>query len=124
MENNNLKKCSECKQECCKSVIVEVDEPTTIGDWEDIKWQVAHKNVKVIRDNEKDWCIEFLTNCNNLNKDGTCKIYSKRPVMCKNHDSEACVINGEGDYYEIIFHNIGDVEKYLAEHPDAIKEAE
>ena len=114
------KTCEECKQECCRSVIVEVDEPTTKGDWEDIKWQVAHKNVKVIRDNEQAWCIEFLTDCNHLAEDGKCKIYEKRPAMCRNHSSETCVINGEGEYYEVILGSIEDVEKYLEENPDAI----
>ena len=118
------KTCEECKQECCKSVIVEIDEPTTKKDWEDIKWKVAHKNVKVLKDNEEDWCVEFLTDCNHLREDGGCEIYDKRPEMCSGHSPETCVINGEGDYYEIIFHNIKDVEKYLSEHPEEIKDEE
>ncbi len=123
VENNSRDKtCKECNQECCRSVIVEMDEPTTSGDWEDIKWQVAHKNVKVILDNEDAWCIEFLTDCNHLDENGACKIYDKRPAMCRGHSPETCVINGEGDYYEVILHSIEDVEKYLQEHPDAITE--
>jgi len=101
-----------------------MDDPTTIEDWEDVKWQVAHKNVNVIKDNEDDWCIEFLTDCDHLQKDGKCEVYHKRPTMCKNHDPEACVINGEGDYYEVILSSIEEVEKYLTENPDAIKEEE
>jgi len=115
------KTCEECNQECCRSVIVEIDEPTTKEDWEDIKWQVAHKNVKVIKDNDKDWCVEFLTDCNHLAENGKCEVYDKRPKMCNSHDPESCIINGEGDYYEIIFHSIEDVEKYLAENSDVIE---
>lgn len=117
-----MKTCEECKQECCSNVIIEIDEPETIEDWDDIKWQVAHKNVRVIKDNDDDWCIEFLTTCDEMDENGKCKVYEKRPKMCRNHDSETCVVNGEGEYYKIEFNNIKDVEQYLLEHPDAIKE--
>lgn len=115
-----MKTCDECNQECCNDVIVEIDEPTTREDWEDIKWQVAHRNVRVIKDNEGDWCVEFLTRCEMMAPDGKCTIYEKRPTMCRNHEPETCTINGEGSYYEVILNSIEDVEKYLAEHPNAI----
>jgi len=113
--------CSECNQECCKSVVIEIDAPETLRDWEDIKWKVVHENLRVIFDNDNSWCVEFLTMCKHLEKDGKCGIYSKRPKMCREHDFEACILNGEGEYYKIILEDIGDVEKYLAENPGAIK---
>ena len=119
-----MKTCSECNQECCKSVIVEIDKPTTHEDWEDVKWQVAHKNVQVILDNDDSWCIEFLTPCEMMLENGKCTIYDKRPLMCRNHSAETCVINGEGDFYEVVLNSIEDVEKYLAEHPEAISDEE
>lgn len=119
-EEKRFKNCFECNQECCKSVIVQIDDPETFEDWEDIKWQVAHHNVRVIKDNCGDWCVEFLTECDEMADDGKCKIYEKRPQMCRNHSAETCVINGEGEYYEVVFDCINDVEKYLEEHPDAI----
>ncbi len=119
-----MKTCSECDQECCKSVIVEIDEPKTRGDWEDIKWQVAHRNVQVILDNDDDWCIEFLTPCEMMDENGKCRIYEKRPKMCMSHDPESCVINGEGDYYQVVLSCIEDVEEYLRKHPEAISDEE
>lgn len=118
------KTCFECNQECCKSVIIEMDKPETREDWEDIKWQVAHKNVQVILDNEDAWCIEFLTECDEMDENGRCKIYDKRPDMCRNHSSQRCAVNGEGSYYEVILKSIKDVEDYLKEHPEMIKEEE
>lgn len=115
-----IKNCSECNQECCKSVIVEIDKPETLQDWEDIKWQVAHKNVRVLLDNEASWCIEFLTECDEMDENGRCKIYDKRPKMCREHSSENCIVNGYGDYHELLFECIQDVEDFLKKHPEAI----
>mgnify|MGYP006306461701 CR=1 FL=1 len=123
-EKNLMKNCFECNQECCKSVIVEIDEPTTKRDWEDIRWKVAHKNVQVILDNEDDWCIEFVTDCDQMDEQGRCKIYEKRPDMCSSHDPDDCIVNGDGEYYKLIFKNVKEVEEYLARHPEAIKEQE
>lgn len=114
------KTCEECNQECCKNVIVQIDTPETQEDWEDIKWQVAHENVRVIKDNEDDWCVEFITRCKHQASDGKCVIYENRPSICRAHDSECCIVNGEGEYYEVILSSIEDVEKYLKENPDSI----
>ncbi len=124
-ENNEVfrpKNCFECNQECCKNVIVQMDEPETEDDWEEIKWQVAHDNVRVIKDNDDDWCVEFLTTCSHQASDGKCMIYENRPGKCREHSAENCIINGEGEYYKVILNTIEDVEKYLRENPDAIGE--
>ena len=117
-----MKDCLECNQECCRSVVVEIDEPETEREWDDIRWQVAHKNVNVFLDNDDDWCIEFFTDCEQLDENGRGKIYEKRPRMCRDHDPESCEVNGDGRYYKLIFRSIEDVEKYLKEHPEKIKD--
>ena len=114
--------CSECNQECCRNVIVQIDEPETEKDWGDVKWQVAHENVRVIKDNCGDWCIEFVTGCTHQAADGKCMIYEKRPSMCRGHEAETCIINGEGSYYDVILNSIKDVEKFLEENPEAIQD--
>jgi len=117
-----MKNCFECNQECCNDVIVEIDQPVTVEDWEEIKWKVSHENVRVILDNDDDWCVEFLTKCKYLGNDGKCTIYGKRPAVCKNHDPETCVVNGGGSYYKVILENIGDVEDYLKKHLESLEE--
>ena len=119
-----VKNCFECQQECCKSVVVEIDKPETRQDWEDVKWKVAHRNVRVLLDNEGDWCVEFLTECDEMGEDGKCRIYNKRPDMCRGHSPDNCIVNGEGEHYEVLFNCISDVEEYLRKNPDAIKEDE
>ncbi len=117
-----MKTCNECGQQCCRSVIVQIDDPTTFEDWEEVRWKAAHKNVWVIQDNEGDWCVEFFTDCEHLKENGACKIYNKRPHICSDHGMDECIVNGEGDYYQLIFKTSDEVEAYLEKHPEVIQE--
>ncbi|MFH1873764.1 MAG: YkgJ family cysteine cluster protein [Pseudomonadota bacterium] len=117
-----MKSCSECGQQCCKSVIIQIDDPTSFQDWEEIRWKAAHKNVWVIKDNEDDWCVEFFTDCEHLQENGECTIYHKRPFICSEHAPDECIVNGEGEYYKLIFKTSAEVEEYLTAHPEAIQD--
>ncbi len=56
--------CDNCPDStCCRDVTVEIDEPETLEEWDEIRWMVAHKNVAVYKDNEDDWVVEFNTPC-------------------------------------------------------------
>ncbi|MFH1972279.1 MAG: YkgJ family cysteine cluster protein [archaeon] len=105
--------CDQCDGECCRDVTVELDEPEDMKDWEDIRWMVAHENVSVYLDNEDDWVVEFRTPCTQLDKNNKCKIYNKRPDMCKNHEEDNCVKNGEGDVHKLKFDTIEEVDEYI-----------
>ena len=111
----DLTTCDKCKAMCCRTVTVEIDKPTRPEDWEDIRWQVAHKNVSVYLDNTNDWVIEFKTNCEHLDDKWRCKIYNDRPKMCREHELEECEINGEGNIAQVMLNSIEDVDKYLQE---------
>jgi len=100
--------------------MVEIDKPETKEEWDEIRWKVSHKNVNVVLDNDDDWCVEFLTDCEHLGEGGQCDIYDRRPQICREHEPETCVINGEGNYYQIILKTIEDVEEYLLNNPDAL----
>jgi uncharacterized protein len=109
----NEKQCKNCKAKCCKEIAVSIKTPKTEKDWDEIRWLVAHKNVQVYKDLENDWLVEFFTSCEQLNKKNKCKIYEKRPLTCKKHQSKDCIITGPNDYYKILFKNLEEVEKYL-----------
>jgi hypothetical protein len=47
--------CSNCNGKCCRYVAVEIDKPTTLKDFENIKWFVCHKNVNVFIDDDNSW---------------------------------------------------------------------
>jgi len=105
--------CKKCNGECCKYIATYIDKPKNREDIHHIRWFLCHKNVKICIDDEKDWYIEFITPCKYFGKDKKCKIYDKRPDICRKHGVDECDINGEGDAYEKEFHNVKEFEEYV-----------
>lgn len=104
--------CLECNGECCKRLAIDIDEPEDEEDLEDLKWYLYHKGVSVYRDEEGDWCVQFETKCKQLNEKNLCKIYEKRPAVCRKYPSEKCEMNNENDCTEY-FQDIKDVDNYI-----------
>jgi Fe-S-cluster containining protein len=109
-----LKTCMDCNGKCCRYVITEIETPKDLGDFEDLKWYVAHKNVNVFVEKDKSWNLEFVTPCKHLDKNNRCKIYKKRPQTCKDHLGKDCELNNPPT--ELFrFKEIKDVEEYIEE---------
>jgi Fe-S-cluster containining protein len=104
--------CKGCPALCCKFVAVELEEPEDEEDWDEIKWMLCHENITVYKDNDEDWVAEFETRCKMLDENDHCKIYDKRPQLCRDHDPESCVRHGDGDVYIILFEKPEDVDEY------------
>ena len=81
--------CNECGH-CCTYIAVEIDNPSTFEDYDNIFWYLAHKQVSVYIDFEGDWFIEFETVCDNLSDAKTCDIYETRPHMCSSFSWDEC----------------------------------
>jgi uncharacterized protein len=106
------KTCRECNGKCCRYVTTELDTPKTQRDFEDIKWFVAHKNVTVFVEKDGQWYVEFITPCKNLGDDNRCKIYEKRPEICRELTHDECEFhNGYTELFQ--FKEIKDVEEYM-----------
>lgn len=104
--------CENCAALCCKYIVLDIDTPEELKDFENIKWYVVHKNTEVFVDDEGVWNIRFLTKCDQLDKNNKCKIYQTRPEICKEFSSKTCPQNKE--YEEILtFKKIEDVEDYI-----------
>lgn len=111
-EMKNKELCSGCSAKCCKYVAIEIDCPEELEDFEDIKWYVAHENINVYVDEDDEWHVEFITRCKYLDEDNLCKIYSKRPSICKQYCQDECPHHNE--YSEkFVFTDIEDVENYI-----------
>jgi Fe-S-cluster containining protein len=87
-----------------------LDKPKTKEDFENIKWHIYHKDVQVYIDVDNDWYVEFLTPCENL-VDNKCKIYDKKPPLCRDFTVEECEKNKKE--VEVLFKTVKDYEKYL-----------
>lgn len=108
-----MKKCVDCNGKCCKYVAVEIDEPETKEDWEEIRWFLCHENVVVYKDNDGDWLVELRTKCKYLGENNKCGIYDNRPQKCMEHDIESCELNGDGDIGDPLFKSVEELEEYL-----------
>ena len=86
--------CKGCNAQCCRYVAVELDDPDTEEEWDEIKWMLHHENLTVYKDNDGDWLVEFKTDCKNLDEQGNCKGYTTRPNLCREHSVESCVRHG------------------------------
>jgi len=112
---SNKKLCINCDGKCCKYVATQIDKPETKSDFENIKWYVCHKNVNVFVDSEGDWYIEFLTTCEFLEENNKCKIYEKRPKICRKYSTDECLFHNDNYEEKYTFMTIEDVEKYVKE---------
>ena len=81
--------CFECAA-CCKYVALEIDEPTTMKEYDYIRWYLYHAGVSVFVDFENAWYIKFETRCDNLTSQGLCGIYDTRPKLCRDFDWREC----------------------------------
>ncbi len=111
--------CVECKGACCKYVSLEIDCPGDLEDFENIRWYVIHKGVRVYVEEDGSWNLEFSTPCKYLSGEGNCKIHEnsgevglKRPSICKNFSIEECPFYN--DYKEIYSFNCAEeVDEYI-----------
>jgi hypothetical protein len=108
--------CRDCSAECCKHIAIPIDEPETWEDLERIKWYISHENVSVYKDVEGDWLVEFLSKCGQLNGN-RCMAWGtdKYPRICSEYEMKTCVMNEEGEYWDILFKTAADVDAFAAE---------
>ncbi|MGB2599720.1 MAG: YkgJ family cysteine cluster protein [Candidatus Omnitrophota bacterium] len=106
-------KCRKCESKCCRYFGLQIDPPKTKNDFENIRWFLAHKGVAVFVEKRK-WYLEIGSKCQFLIKNHACKIYDKRPLICREHSPTTCE-NALGKYYhEHVFKNMAEFDKYLA----------
>jgi len=120
-----MEKCSQCQALCCKYVTVDLPAPKDGYDYDEIRWFLLHENVIVYkRDDEKNWRIEFRTNCRYLDKEGNhCRKYNERPVVCREYTTEECggmdELSSEG--CEVYMETEEDLKVYLEQKfPDYV----
>lgn len=107
--------CFKCKAQCCGHVAVPIDKPTTEGDFDDLRWYLAHKDVTVfVEDN--DWYICFTTPCRFLKKNYRCGIYETRPTICRKYKTDTCEGTSTDDPYDLKFDTVEQVETYAKEY--------
>jgi Fe-S-cluster containining protein len=103
--------CDKCAALCCQYFALEIDKPTTVEDFDNIRWYLVHQNVVVFVENKK-WYLGVLNKCKNLMEDNRCAIYEERPRICRGYSTDNCDYHG-GDYgYEKLFTSAEELRAY------------
>lgn len=102
-------KCILCNG-CCNYITIPIDPPTN-ENFDLYKWYLYHKNIEMYLDHDNQWHLLIKTPCENLETDGTCKIYEKRPNICKEYDPNNCSRTGKD--YQILIKKAKQLENYI-----------
>ncbi|MFI5319399.1 MAG: YkgJ family cysteine cluster protein [Myxococcota bacterium] len=81
--------CFECAK-CCTYVAIEIENPSTNAEYDQIVWYLYHQGVEIFVDWESAWHVLFRTRCENLTSAGMCGVYDQRPAICKDFDWREC----------------------------------
>jgi len=106
-----LATCQRCRATCCTYMAIEIDAPTTLADFENIRWYCAHKQTWVFKD-AGSWFVVFDTPCEQLQADYTCGIYDTRPQVCREHKFGECDYFLRGEF-DLELRSLEAVEAYL-----------
>jgi len=91
--------CAQClPAKCCRYFSLEVDRPRSKRDYDDFLWMLAHENVSIYVEGKK-WFLMVHNQCHFLDTDtNMCKIYDKRPKMCREHSVDDCEWHGPYEF--------------------------
>jgi Fe-S-cluster containining protein len=98
---------------CCRYFALPLETPEDKGDYDDIRWFLCHKDISVFVE-DSDWYISIKNKCKHLSeKDYRCRIYAKRPRICRGYRHSKCdYVEGKYDY-ELHFTSDKEMEEYI-----------
>lgn len=109
---STLIKCDECRGDCCDGMILEIPKPRTKKDYEDIRWYLYHERTHVYIDRDGDWMAEMHLPCRHRDAHGgKCRIYNRRPPMCREAGHDECEMNE--DDAKVRFHTVKEYDAWL-----------
>ncbi|MBN1886066.1 MAG: YkgJ family cysteine cluster protein [Candidatus Krumholzibacteriota bacterium] len=104
--------CDECiPAKCCMYLSIEIDEPEDKGDWDDLLWMIAHRDIEIYMDEDR-WYMMARNPCRFYTPDRGCLIYPKRPRICRGHTHQDCEFENDYDF-ELHFHDYEELERYI-----------
>lgn len=95
IKKNACKRCSKC----CLYFAIPMDPPEGEDDFDDLAWMLVHEGVS-IHVGEDQWEIVVKNKCKYIDPKKGCKIYDRRPNICRDHKPGECDANAtnEGDF--------------------------
>jgi Fe-S-cluster containining protein len=104
--------CRTCSAKCCQYFALQIDTPRTREDFESLRWYIAHKQTNIFFEKRK-WYLEVTTACRFLTKDRRCKIYHKRPKICREHSTVSCEHTAGEAEHEIYLRSFEELDDYI-----------
>jgi len=105
--------CKKCDAKCCKYFAFQIDAPKCKHDFENIRWYLAHEGVSVFIEKRR-WHLEIASKCRYLMKDNRCRVYDKRPLVCREHSITECERLPGGFAHDRVFRNMEEFDEYLS----------
>lgn len=110
VKRTSKEECMTCNSFCCRNLAMAIGRPENKREIEDLKWQLHFDTVKVYIHNRR-WYLWIEGTCMYLSSNGRCKIYDRRPDICKKHNPPDC--ERFGKFYDIMLSTPDDLEKYI-----------
>jgi hypothetical protein len=104
--------CRGCEAICCRYFALQIDTPVSRSDFENIRWYISHKKVKVYVEKRK-WYLEVMNECRFLTGKGNCSIYDKRPLICREHDVSDCEYTAGQARHDMVFEDLRSLDSYI-----------
>jgi len=89
--------CDHCTAKCCRYFALPIEEPTTIEDWEFVRWYLLHDAATVFKEDDT-WYLLVHTVCKHLGDDNRCGIYHTRPLICQDYSTDNCEYDDDWMY--------------------------
>lgn len=119
-DEKNKGLCSGCTI-CCEHVALEIDKPETKEELLRLLDYLNYNDILVWIEENGEWYVQFKTKCKQLDENGYCKIYEKRPKICREYSQEECEKYGDGEFYEHLFKTREEFLDFIKKDPELSK---
>jgi Fe-S-cluster containining protein len=105
--------CQRCTALCCRYLALQIDEPESPEQFDDVRWYLLHEQVHVFVE-DGGWYLSIQTPCEHLQPDNRCGIYEDRPKICREYTTDACEYHLGNEGYEQYFTQAVQLEAYAS----------
>ncbi len=105
------KQCENCDAKCCRYIGVPLDDPETAGDFDDLVWFLYHENTYIYVEDD-DWYLNIDLKCRMLDENDRCKVYEKRPRICRKHKLDECEFDDKSYDHDMEFRTPESMQAY------------
>ena len=106
--------CDYCTAKCCRYFALPIDTPTSIEDYQHMRWYMMHGPVSIFVDDDT-WYLMVHADCKHLGNDNLCQIYDTRPTICRSYTTDDCEYDDDGCYDKLF-----ELPEQLWEYAEAV----